>query len=187
MGEILMDRIKVDIDGMNFYVVGSDDQEKIQKMAGELTQKIQETAKSNYRLNQVQGLVLTALNLLNDLYQARENLDDLASENPENEKIQKSQEENRALKEEEQRLLEEKKGLQEKVRDLTQKKKDLEGEVRELKGYLDLAKRDLKSAQDQVALFDQKEKAYEDKIYQDQVTIVDLQKEVSLLKGSEEE
>ena len=103
-----MDRIKVDIDGMNFYVVGSDDQEKIQKMAGELTQKIQETAKANYRLNQVQGLVLTALNLLNDLHQAQENLDDLASENPENEKIQKSQEENQALKKQEQKLLEEK-------------------------------------------------------------------------------
>lgn len=182
-----MDRIKVDIDGMNFYVVGSDDQEKIQKMAGELTQKIQETAKANYRLNQVQGLVLTALNLLNDLHQAQENLDDLASENPENEKIQKSQEENQALKKQEQKLLEEKRSLDQKVQDLTQKKKDLEGQVKDLKSHLELTKRDLKSAQDQVALFDQKEKAYEDKIYQDQLTIVDLQKELSLLKGSEEE
>lgn len=61
-----MKRTKVEIDGMVFYVVGSEDDSRIQRLAGELHRAILDTRLKNSRLNQVQGLVLTALNLLDE-------------------------------------------------------------------------------------------------------------------------
>ena len=54
-------RIEVVIDGMKFFVCGDDDEKYIKDLAKELDGKIKETSKSNYKLNQVQSLVLLSL------------------------------------------------------------------------------------------------------------------------------
>ncbi|MDO5041542.1 MAG: cell division protein ZapA [Peptoniphilus sp.] len=59
-------RIKVTIDDMNFFVVGNSDSEYINNLAKELDSRIKATQNSNYRLNQVQALILTALNVLDE-------------------------------------------------------------------------------------------------------------------------
>ncbi|CDZ75083.1 Protein membrane [Peptoniphilus sp. ING2-D1G] len=59
-------RIKVTIDDMNFFVVGNNNSEYINSLAEELDSRIKETQHSNYRLNQVQTLILTALNVLDE-------------------------------------------------------------------------------------------------------------------------
>ncbi len=59
-------RIKVTIDDMNFFVVGNSDSEYINNLAKELDSRIKATQNSNYRLNQVQTLILTALNVLDE-------------------------------------------------------------------------------------------------------------------------
>ena len=72
-----MKRTKVESDGMVFYVVGSEDDSRIQRLAGELHRAILDTRLKNSRLNQVQGLVLTALNLLDEKETLRLRLDEV--------------------------------------------------------------------------------------------------------------
>ena len=50
---------------MNFYVVGGEEQ-KVRKFADDLDKRIKMVQNSNYRLNQVQALILTALNILEE-------------------------------------------------------------------------------------------------------------------------
>lgn len=182
-----MERIKVNIDGMDFYVVGSEDKEAVEDMACELTERIQETNKTNYRLNQVQGLVLTALNLLNDLHETEKNMESLVAKDPENQKTHQLQEEKEALKEEVEELKEQKAKLEDRFSGFQREKEDLDKDLRSTKASLEKLKRDLRDSQEKARVLEEKEKGYEDKIYQDQLTIVDLQKELSLLKGREDE
>ena len=50
-------RIEVNIDGMKFYVMGNDNEKYIKDLAADLDEKIKETARTNYKLNQVQTLL----------------------------------------------------------------------------------------------------------------------------------
>ena len=72
-------RIEVNIDGMKFYVMGNDNEKYIKDLAADLDEKIKETARTNYKLNQVQTLVLCALNVLDDFEKMKSDKDDLAS------------------------------------------------------------------------------------------------------------
>lgn len=58
-------KVKVQIDDMNFYVIGGEE-EKVRALANDLDQRIRTVQQSNYRLNQVQSLILTALNILDE-------------------------------------------------------------------------------------------------------------------------
>ena len=59
-------RVKVSIDDMNFYVVGDNDSAYVKKLADDLDLRIKQTQNSNYKLNQAQSLILTALNILDE-------------------------------------------------------------------------------------------------------------------------
>lgn len=59
-----MKKIKVVIDDMNFYVVGNEDEKYIRSLAGELDKNIKEVKRNNYRLNQMQAVLLASLNVL---------------------------------------------------------------------------------------------------------------------------
>lgn len=59
-------RIEVTIDGMKFYVRGNDNEDYVKNLAQNLDEKIKSTYNSNYRLNQVQSIILCALNILDD-------------------------------------------------------------------------------------------------------------------------
>ena len=86
-------RIEVTIDDMKFYVMGDDNEKYIKDLASDLDAKIKETARSNYKLNQVQTLVLCALNVLDDLEKMKADKDDLANTSDDKKEIMEKMEE----------------------------------------------------------------------------------------------
>lgn len=64
-------RVRVTIDDMNFYVVGNENENYIKHLAKDLTERIRTTSDKNYRLNQVQSIVLSALNILDELEETK--------------------------------------------------------------------------------------------------------------------
>lgn len=60
-------RVEVKIKDMKFYVVGGEDPSYIKNLATELNERITNIEKSNYKLNQLESTILTALNILDDL------------------------------------------------------------------------------------------------------------------------
>ena len=91
-------RIEVNIDGMKFYVMGNDNEKYIKDLAADLDEKIKETARTNYKLNQVQTLVLCALNVLDDFEKMKSDKDDLASTSDDKKEIMEKMEEIKDLK-----------------------------------------------------------------------------------------
>ena len=134
-------RIEVNIDGMKFYVMGNDNEKYIKDLAADLDEKIKETARTNYKLNQVQTLVLCALNVLDDFEKMKmEEIKDLKKQllifEEENKKSNKSyrdlQEKNNDLEDRNRRL---NRDLMDKNQALTEAKeeiKKLEGSISNL-------------------------------------------------------
>lgn len=182
-----MKGIQVEIDGMNFYVLGSSDEKRLKEMAQDLTRRIQETAASNFRLNQVQGLVLTSLNLMDELYQAREETKDLTANDPKLENLRLLQEENRKLEGQVAQAKEDRKDWHKKWESLNEDRQSLEARLKKLDGEKASLEKEKQGLVDQGRSLEQKIKELEDKVYEDQMTLVDLQKEISILNGSEED
>ena len=121
-------RIEVNIDGMKFYVMGNDNEKYIKDLAADLDEKIKETARTNYKLNQVQTLVLCALNVLDDFEKMKSDKDDLAS----TKEIMEKMEEIKDLKKQLLIFEEENKKSNKSYRDLQEKNNDLEDRNRKL-------------------------------------------------------
>ena len=125
-------RIEVNIDGMKFYVMGNDNEKYIKDLAADLDEKIKETARTNYKLNQVQTLVLCALNVLDDFEKMKSDKDDLASTSDDKKEIMEKMEEIKDLKKQLLIFEEENKKSNKSYRDLQEKNNDLEDRNRKL-------------------------------------------------------
>ena len=125
-------RIEVIIDGMKFLVCGDDDEKYIKDLAKNLDKRIKDTAKSNYKLNQVQTLVLCALNVLDDFEKMKSDKDDLASTSDDKKEIMEKMEEIKDLKKQLLIFEEENKKSNKSYRDLQEKNNDLEDRNRKL-------------------------------------------------------
>lgn len=179
-------KIKVQIDGMNFIVVGNDNEEYVKMLAADLNERINKTENSNYRLNDSQVLILTALNILDEkekldkkyfnLSQTSEDLDS-AKENIE------LLEDLRAQVEEEKKLTKKYKDLYENAgKDLKYYKEINENqrhEISEIKSALEDEQESIKKLVDNI-------EELKSKTLKDQMIIVDLNKEISILKNDEE-
>ncbi len=125
-------RIEVTIDGMKFYVMGNDNEKYIKDLAADLNEKIQETARTNYRLNQVQTLVLCALNVLDDFEKMKSDKDDLANASDDKKDIMEKIEEIKDLKKQLSIFEEENNKVNKSFRNLQEKTNELEDRNRKL-------------------------------------------------------
>lgn len=91
-------RIEVIIDGMKFYVLGDDNESYVKNLAQTLDEKIQKTYNSNFRLNQVQSIILCALNILDELERTKRDKIDINSMKSDEKAMLEKVEEIKALK-----------------------------------------------------------------------------------------
>lgn len=180
-------RVQVEIAGMTFQVVGEDDDAYVKMLADEANERIQEVENRNYRLNDVQVYLLSLLNALNDKNKqarAQEAADALAGDA-------------QGVKEKLEEIDELKKQLKEKEEDLEARDRRLKEMETRLKEIDEEAK---KLSREKTALFDEKEAAenrlkereaaiqrLEEKNYETQMRLVDLNKEIYVLRGEHEE
>lgn len=178
-----MEKVKVQIDGMNFYVVGDEEADYIRNLAKELNEMYDATNRSNARLNQVQAQVLTTLNLLDQYKKLENRLEEVKNSSQDaqiasekeaqiqelQEKLAGQENSNGSLKEENDQLREAKKGLEDDLGKVKETLKEREEEVLSLKGKLEEGTKKLEEISE--------------KNYQAQLTITDLNKEISVLRG----
>ena len=125
-------RIEVIIYGMKFLVFGDDDEKYIKDLAKNLDKRIKETAKSNYKLNQVQTLVLCALNVLDDFEKMKSDKNDLVNASGDKKEIIEKMEEIKDLKKQLSIFEEENKKVNTNYRELQQKTLDVEDRNRKV-------------------------------------------------------
>ena len=76
-------KIEVYIDGRNFTVVGSDNEDYIRGLARYVDVKIKDLASKNDRLCQTMSAILAALNIADELHKSNERLAELENESKE--------------------------------------------------------------------------------------------------------
>lgn len=165
-------KINVVIDGRNFTVVGDEDEEYIQGLAKYVDKNIKRLSNKNSFLSQTMAATLAALNITDELYKTRAQLDDLEKrtkeplENYEDVKIslEKANEEIKILKRESGEY-------RDKILSLNGENSKLE---KEIKDYIESNKKieeKLKDAEDKI-------KSLQDKNFQSQIEIVEIKKEL---------
>ncbi|MDO5037660.1 MAG: cell division protein ZapA [Tissierellia bacterium] len=178
-------RVQVKIDGLNFYVVGHDDPDYIRTLAEELNSQIKETYARNYRLSQLDGLILTALNLLDERHKTEEKIQNISTYSQDQEKAKETLDQLEGLETSNKELKDRLQRYEKRGKDLSEERdrlaRDLEKartEAQELRAQCS------QLAQEKEDLLKGKE-ALEEKNYQDQLQLTDLQKEISLLRGED--
>lgn len=171
-------RVRVVIDDMNFYVKGNDNENYIRDLAKNLDEIIKKTSKSNYRLNQVQAITLSALNILDKLEQERLERKDLenVSEN-EKEALNKINE-NKSLKDDISKKDSIIKNLKEQLEKLEKKYKDTEEAYeKELNSNKDNLS-EISRLKDEMKSLSEKNDSLNNKNNEAQKRIIDLSREL---------
>lgn len=70
-------KVDIIIDGRNFTVVGSKDEDYIRKLARYVDEKVKDLAKKNDKLSQTMSATLAALNIADEYYMTKERLEEL--------------------------------------------------------------------------------------------------------------
>lgn len=180
------ERIKVRIDDMNFYVVGGDNEEYIRALARTLNRNISETRRSNNTLNQVQSLVLTALNILDEketLEQQEKNI--VATTKDEKEVVNRLKELDAAKKEISQ-FEDTKDNYENSLNEFKNKIKELEDETKTLKNTIEEKENRINELIEKLNTSTVKAKKLEEEMYESQKTIIDLNREIESLTNEEE-
>lgn len=91
-------KVNVRIAGKDYTLVGKEPEEYIQRVALYVDKKLNAITKKNSKLSTSMASVLTAINIADDYFKVRENMDDLSSElNGMREEVQKLKGENSSL------------------------------------------------------------------------------------------
>lgn len=180
-------RVQVEIAGMTFHVIGEDDETYVKALADEANERIREVESLNYRLNDVQVYILSLLNALdekNKQARAQEAADALVGDaQGVKEKLKEIDALKKSLKENSDALAAKDKKLQEsdaRLKSLDDEKKRLE---REKAALIE----EKESAEKQLSERDEKIRALEEKNYETQMRLVDLNKEIYVLRGDHEQ
>ena len=180
-------RVQVEIAGMTFHVIGEDDETYVKSLADEANERIREVESYNYRLNDVQVYILSLLNALdekNKQARAQEAADALAGDSQGvKEKLEEIDALNKRLKENSNAIEEKDKRIQESEARL----KALDGEKKKLEREKAALTEEKEAAEDQLKAKDDKIRELEEKNYETQMRLVDLNKEIYVLRGEHEQ
>ncbi|EGY76462.1 cell division protein ZapA [Peptoniphilus indolicus] len=172
-------KVKVQIDDMNFYVVGGEEQ-KVRKFADDLDKRIKMVQNSNYRLNQVQALILTALNILEEKDREADKINSIQEGSIEEKNLNTLNE----LEELKTKLVS-LSAENEKLKDRYDKKqKDYDSLVNENQKLIEDAKQfnlKIKECTDEVEKIKSEKNSLEEQIFEAQKRIIDLNREIESL------
>lgn len=74
-----MNKVCIKINGHEYNMCGSETKEHMLKIGSFVDEKMQEVIKSNHRLSTAMAAVLTSLNIANELFKKKDELDSIAS------------------------------------------------------------------------------------------------------------
>ena len=174
-------RIEVTIDDMKFYVKGNDKEDYIRELAADLDKKIKETARSNFKLNQVQTLVLCALNLLDDFEKMKSDRNDLANLDDDKKEIIEKMEEIKDLKKQLSIFEEENKKANTNFRELQQKTLDVEDRNRKVNRDLLEKNKEITDLKEEIKKLEGNISTLEEKNNNASRRIIDLTRELESL------
>ncbi len=178
-------KIRVQIRDMSFNVVGNTNGEYVKELAQELDRRISSTQRNNYRLNDLQAIVLTALNILdekNKISIEKEKLTkssgDLKLADEQLKKIGEMEKSIRIVSDERDRL---KSSLEEKIEEiktLQKEKSNLSVEMQKLKEEFNVLEEKNKSFEDEL-------KITGEEYFNAKKAILDLNRQIEYLRGEE--
>lgn len=165
-------KIDISIDGRNFTVVGSENEKYVRTIASYVDKKIRELTSKNDRLCQTSSATLAALNIADELYRTKAQLEELEKQSKEPmekydnivSELEKSKATINNLEAECARYRD----------DLLKSKIDAENSMKEIKKYnqaLELKEKELVDSQKMI-------KSLQDKIFDNQIELIETKKEL---------
>ena len=180
-------RVQVEIAGMTFHVIGEDDETYVKALADEANERIREVESLNYRLNDVQVYILSLLNALdekNKEARAQEAADALAGDaQGVKEKLEEIDALNKRLKEANDALT----AKDNRLEELESRLKELDDEKKKLERENAALAEEKAGSEDRLKEKDDKLRELEEKNYETQMRLVDLNKEIYVLRGDHEQ
>ena len=181
-----MSGTKVEIDGMQFQVVGNEDSEYVRRIALDLTKRIEAIRNANYRLNEIQSILLAGLNLVDEKQTLEKRLEELGNANPDSGLSKEYLEEMDRLKDEVQKTREENRVLKDTHQQQQTSITDLESKLKENSKKLNVILEENQKWKEQGQKWAEEKKKLEDGSLEAQKRIVDLNKEISMLSQNGE-
>lgn len=165
-------KIDVIIDGRKFKVVGEEEEAYILNLAKHVDKNIKNLTNKNSFLSQTMAATLAALNITDELFKTRLELEDLGKKAREPlEKYENVKTDLNGTKEEIERLKSESKDLKDTILSLNQEKSKMEREIRNhIKVNKDMEE-ELKNSEAAV-------KGLQEKNFENQIEIVEVRKEL---------
>lgn len=180
-------RVQVEIAGMTFHVIGEEDDAYVKELAEEADRRIETLQSKNYRLNDVQLYILSLLNALDDMYKLDKSNREASALSSDaegiKEKLKEIDELHGQLKERDSAL----DRVQNRLEAAHTSLKESEGAKKALEREKADLEKALSSARDDVSKKDEQIKALEEKNYETQMRLVDLNKEIYVLRGNDEQ
>ncbi|SHH44527.1 cell division protein ZapA [Anaerosphaera aminiphila DSM 21120] len=171
-------KVKVQINDMNFYVVGDDNDDYIKGLAKSLDEKIKKVQNSNYKLNQVQCLVLTALNILDEKEKFKKEEEKVKEFSKNNELYRKSIKKIEDYEKLEKTYKEEKEKNDSLILRYRNSIKDLETDNRELRMDKVNKNKEFEDLKTEVESLKKEKQNLEKQIYESQKKVIDLSREI---------
>lgn len=165
-------KTEVYIDGRNFTVVGSDNEDYIKGLAKYVDTKIKDVSSKNDRLCQTMSAILAALNIADELHTSNSTLAEL--ENQSKEPIEKYGDVRSELEESKQKIQKLEIQAIKYKDDLLKSKLDNESVNKEIKKYeqaLEIKEKELVDSQKMI-------KSLQDKIFDNQIELIETKKEL---------
>lgn len=166
-------KIEVIIDGRNFTVVGGENEDYVRDLAYYVDKNIRKLTSKNESLSQPMAAILAALNIADEFYKTKEKLEGL--ENKAKDPLEKYDEVCEKLEKSKLRIEElekENQELGEVLKKWNKEETKLLDEIKGLKSNNESLSNKTKESQDEV-------KVLQDKNFQDQITLVELKKELN--------
>ncbi len=166
-------KTEVNIDGRNFTVTGSDNEEYVKGLAKYVDSKIKDVSGKNDRLCQTMSAILAALNITDELYKSNESLSNLESQSKE--PIEKYDDVKLDLEESKEEIKNlELQNIKNKD-ELLKTKLENESYVKEIKKNeqaLEIKEKELMESEKMI-------KALQDKIFENQIELIETKKELT--------
>lgn len=178
------EKVKVSIDDMNFYVVGGDDPNYVKGLAKDLDVRIKEIQVANYRLNQVQSLILTALNILDEKEKLKK--EETIIENSKNDEnvIRNNIKEIENLRKIVDSFDEERKEYKDNIIQLKNKLSEVEDLNKDLKTKNENYLLEIDELKEKTYSLKSEKEILEEQIYDSQKRIIDLNREIESINES---
>lgn len=174
-------RVKVSIDDMNFYVVGENDSAYVKKLADDLDLRIKQTQNSNYKLNQAQSLILTALNILDEKNKAINEENSIKEVEDNDDVFRKNVKELEEIKDLNKRLEDKNSLLEKEIEKLNKKLSNEREENQSFTSKIELQNKELEDLKAKLAEVKSEKEVLEKQIYESQKRIIDLNREIESL------